>query len=168
MGKPTDLWTLVLQLCFQSSSLQRETQNHTEFQRTAITTHLNEVAEGLLAGRTGEAAVHRMHLHVILQQLQPFERLRTQEAGVGAALRVRQKVVLQRRIAHEALAAEVAGEGVGVATVDPQVQVQLVFVPEGLAAQRAFERTETLPDEKVLQSCVLGLQRKERDQLQRP
>lgn len=48
-----------------------------------------------------------------------------------------------------------AGEGVGVATVDPQVQLQLVFVPEGLPAQGAFERAEALPDEEVLQRRVL-------------
>ena len=67
-----------------------------------------------------------------------------------------QQVVLQGRVTHEALAADVAGEGVGVPAVHPQVLVQLVFVPEGLATVRAFERTEALPDEKVLQCCILG------------
>lgn len=66
-----------------------------------------------------------------------------------------QQVVLQGRVAHEALAANVAGEGVGVPAVDPQVLIQLVFVPEGLATVGAFKRTETLPDEKVLQRCIL-------------
>lgn len=121
-----------------------------------LQTNLDEVREALVAGRTAEAAVHGVDVHVVLQQLQPLERLRTQEAGVGAALCVHQQVVLQRRVAHEALPAAVAGEGVGVAAVDPQVELQLVFVPEGLAAQRAFERPEALPDEEVLQRGILG------------
>lgn len=125
---------------------------------TAVTicpTDLDEVCERLLAGGTGEAAVHRMDLHVVLQQLQSFEGLGTQEAGVVAVVCVLHQMVLQERVAQEALAADVAGEGVSVATVDPQVQLQLVSVPEGLPAQGAFERTEALPDEEVLQRRVL-------------
>lgn len=64
-------------------------------------------------------------------------------------------MVLQGRVTHEALAANVAGKRVRVAAVDPQVLIQLVFIPEGLAAVGAFKRTETLSDEKVLQRCVL-------------
>lgn len=75
-----------------------------------------------------------MDVHMVLQQLQPLKRLLTQKAGVGAVLRVHQQVVLQSRVAHKAFATQVAGEGVGVTAVDPQVQIQLVFVPEGLAA----------------------------------
>lgn len=52
-----------------------------------------------------------------------------------------------------------AGEGVGFPAVDPQVLVQLVFVPEGLAAVGAFKRTETFSDEKVLQRRVLKEER---------
>lgn len=66
-----------------------------------------------------------------------------------------QQMVLQGRVAHEAFAADVAGEGVRIPAVDPQVLIQLVFVPEGLATVGAFKRTETLPDEKVLQRRVL-------------
>lgn len=102
-----------------------------------------------------------MHHHVFFEHVQPFEGFRTQEAGVGAVLRVHQQVVLQGGVAGEAFAAYVAGEGVGVSAVDPQVLVQLLLVPEGLAAVRAFERTETFPDEKVLQRCILG--RRERE-----
>lgn len=64
-------------------------------------------------------------------------------------------MVLQGRVAQEALAAEVAGEGVGLAAMDPQVLIQLLFVPEGLATVVALERTEALPDEEVLQRCIL-------------
>lgn len=68
-----------------------------------------------------------------------------------------QQVVLQSRVTHEALVANVAGEVVGVPTVDPQVLIQLVFVSESLAAMGAFERAETLPDKKVLQRCILRI-----------
>lgn len=68
-------------------------------------------------------------------------------------------MVLQRGVAHEALVANVAGEGVGVPTVDPQVLIQLVFVSEGLATVGTFKRTESLPDEKVLQCCILAGER---------
>lgn len=64
-------------------------------------------------------------------------------------------MVLQGRVTHEALAANVAGKGVGVPAVDSQMLIQFVFVPEGLATVSAFKRTETLPDEKVLQCCIL-------------
>lgn len=64
-------------------------------------------------------------------------------------------MVLQGRVTHEALAANVAGEGVGVPAMDPQMLIQFVFVPEGLSTVGAFKRTETLPDEKVLQRRVL-------------
>lgn len=103
-----------------------------------------------------------MDVHVVLQQLQSFESLGAQEAGVGAVVRVLHQVVLQGGVAQEALAADVAGEGVGVAAVDPQVQLQLVLVPEGLPAQGAFERTEALPDEEVLQRRVLTRRQKQR------
>lgn len=74
-----------------------------------------------------------------------------------------QQMVLQARVTHEALAANVAGKGVGVPAVDPQVLIQLVFVPECLATVGAFKRTETLPDEQMLQRCILGrkIQREE-------
>lgn len=68
-------------------------------------------------------------------------------------------MVLQGRVTHEALAANVAGKGEGVPAVDPQVLIQLVFVPEGLATVGAFKRTETLSDEKVLQRCILRWKR---------
>lgn len=74
-------------------------------------------------------------------------------------------MVLQGRVTHEALVANVAGKGVGVPTVDPQVLIQLVFVPEGLAAVGAFKRTETFPDEKVLQCCILGCKRETEEPL---
>ena len=66
-----------------------------------------------------------------------------------------QKMLLQGRVTHKAFAANVAGKGVGVSAVDTQVLIQLVFFPEGLATMGAFKRTETFPDEKVLQRCIL-------------
>lgn len=46
--------------------------------------------------------------------------------------------------------------------------IQLVFVPEGLATVGAFKRTETFPDEKVLQRCILRWEReRERDYYQK-
>lgn len=76
-----------------------------------------------------------------------------------------QQMVLQGRVTHEALAANVAGKGVRVPAVDPQVLIQLVFIPEGLATVGAFERTETLPDEKVLKRCVLTWERETEEPL---
>lgn len=70
-------------------------------------------------------------------------------------------MVLQGRVAHEAFAANVAGKGVGVPAVDPQMLIQPVFVPEGLATVGAFKRTETLPDEKMLQCCILRWKREQ-------
>lgn len=96
-----------------------------------------------------------MHPYVVFEQVQPFKGFWAQETRVGAVLRVHQQMVLQGRVAHEAFAADVAGEGVRIPAVDPQVLIQLVFVPEGLATVGAFKRTETLPDEKVLQRRVL-------------
>lgn len=118
-------------------------------------TNLNKVSECLFADGTAKAAVHSVHTHVILQELQLLERFRAQDAGIGAAVRVHQQMVLQGRVTDEALAADVAGEGVGVSAVHPQVLVQLVLVAEGLATVHALERTEALPDEKVLEGCVL-------------
>lgn len=48
-----------------------------------------------------------------------------------------------------------AGKGVGVSAVNPQVVLQLVLVAEGLATVHAFKWTEALPDEKVLEGCIL-------------
>lgn len=96
-----------------------------------------------------------MHPYVVFEQVQPFKGFWAQETRVGAVLRVHQQMVLQGRVAHEAFAADVAGEGVRIPAVDPQVLIQLVFVPEGLATVGAFKRTETLPDKKVLQRRVL-------------
>lgn len=76
-----------------------------------------------------------------------------------------QQMVLQGRVTHEALVANVAGKGVGVPTVDPQVLIQLVFVSEGLATVGAFKRTKTLPDEKVLQRCILACKRETEEPL---
>lgn len=76
-----------------------------------------------------------------------------------------QQMVLQGGVTHEALAADVAGKGVGVPAMDPQVLIQLVFVPEGLATVGAFKRTETLPDEKVLQRCILTCKRETEEAL---
>lgn len=118
-------------------------------------TNLDEVGKCLLAGRTGVAAVHGVHPYVVFEQVQPFKGFWAQETGVGAVLRVHQQMILQGRVAHEALAANVARKGVGVPAVDAQVLIQLVFVPEGLAAVGAFKRAKTLPDEKMLQRCVL-------------
>lgn len=70
-------------------------------------------------------------------------------------------MVLQGQVTHKALAANVAGKGVGVPSVDPQMLIQFVFVPEGLATVGAFKRTETLPDEKMLQCCILRWRREE-------
>ena len=119
-------------------------------------TNLDEVREGFLAGRTGEAAVYCVLFHVLFEHFQPIKDFGAQETGVGSLFRVQHHVVVQRRVADEALVAIVAGEGEGVPAVDPQVLVQLVFVPEGLATVCAFKGTETLPDEKVLQRCILG------------
>lgn len=69
-------------------------------------------------------------------------------------------MIIQGWISHEALAANVAGKGVGFPTMDSQVLFQLVFVPEGLPTVGAFKRTETLPDKKVLQRCILRCKRK--------
>lgn len=102
-----------------------------------------------------------MHAHVLLKQVQPLEGSAAQDAGEGAAVRVHQQVVLQGRVAHEALGANVAGEGVGVPAVHPQVLLQLVFVPEGFAAVGALERPEGLPYEKVLQRRVLQVQNRD-------
>lgn len=74
-------------------------------------------------------------------------------------------MVLQGRVTHEALVANVAGKGVGVPTVDPQVLIQLVFVSEGLATVGTFKRTETLPDEKVLQCCILAYKKETEEPL---
>lgn len=52
-----------------------------------------------------------------------------------------------------------AGEGVGIPAMDPQVLVQLVFVSESLTTVGAFKRTEALSDEKVLQRCILPCKR---------
>lgn len=120
-----------------------------------LLTDLDEVSKCLLAGRTGEAAVHSMHPYVVLEQLQSFKGFRAQETRVGPVFRVHQQMVLQGRVTHEGLAADVAGKGVGVPAVDPQVLVQLFFVPEGLSAVGAFKRTKTFPYEKVLQCCIL-------------
>lgn len=49
--------------------------------------------------------------------------------------------------------------------MDPQVLIQLVFVPESLATVGAFKRTETLPDEKVLQCCILRWKRQKEELL---
>lgn len=45
--------------------------------------------------------------------------------------------------------------------MDPQMLIQFVFVPEGFATVGAFKRTETLPDEKMLQGCILRWRREE-------
>lgn len=58
-----------------------------------------------------------------------------------------QQMILQGRVTDEALAANVAGKGVGVSAVHPQVLVQFVLVSEGLATVHTFKRTEALPDE---------------------
>ena len=97
-----------------------------------------------------------MHAHVLLQEVQLLEGVGAQQAGVRAVVHVQRQVVLKRRVRREALVAQVAGEGVGVAPVHPQVLLQLVLVPEGLAAVRALEGPEALPDEEVLQRCILG------------
>lgn len=76
-----------------------------------------------------------------------------------------QQMFLQGGVTHEALAADVAGKGVGVPAMDPQVLIQLVFVPEGLATVGTFKRTETLPDEKVLQRCILACKRETEEPL---
>lgn len=102
-----------------------------------------------------------MHAHVLLEQVQPLKGFGAQDAGEGAAVRVHQQVVLQGRVAHEALGANVAGEGVGIPAVHPQVLLQLVFVPEGLAAVGALERPEGFPYEKVLQRRVLQVQNRD-------
>lgn len=73
-------------------------------------------------------------------------------------------MVLKGRVTHKALAANVARKGIGVPAMHPQVLIQLVFIPKGLATMGAFKRTETLPDEKVLQCCILRL-KKEREEL---
>lgn len=39
-------------------------------------THLDEVAEGLLAGGTGEAAVHRVHPYVVFEHVKSFKGFR--------------------------------------------------------------------------------------------
>lgn len=96
-----------------------------------------------------------MHPHVLFEQVQPLEGFRAQDAGEGTAVRVHQQVVLQGRVAREAFGADVAGEGVGIPAVHAQVLLQLVFVPEGLAAVGALKRPEGLAYEKVLQRRVL-------------
>lgn len=123
-------------------------------------TNLDEVVKHLLAGRTTVAAIHFVHPHVLFEQVQPLEGFGAQDAGEGAAVRVHQQVVFQGQVAHEALGANVAGEGVGIPTVHPQVLLQLVFVPEGLAAVGALERAEGLPYEKVLQRRILQLHKR--------
>lgn len=102
-----------------------------------------------------------MHPHVLFEQVQPLEGFGAQDTGEGTAVRVHQQVVLQGRVAHEALGADVAGEGVGIPAVHPQVLLQLVFVPEGLATVGALERPEGLPYVKVLQRCVLQVHNRE-------
>lgn len=108
-----------------------------------------------------------MHSYVVFEQVQPFKGFWAQETRVGAVFCVHQQMVLQGRVTHEAFAADVAGEGVRIPAVDPQVLIQLLFVPEGLATVGAFKRTETLPDEKVLQRCVLTWTRGKTEELQR-
>lgn len=118
-------------------------------------TNLDKVSKCLFADRTAEAAVHGVHAYMILQQFQLLKRFRAQDAGIGATVGVHQQMVLQGRVTDEALAADVAGKGVGVSAVHPQVLVQFVLVAEGLATVHAFKRTEALPDEKVLERCIL-------------
>lgn len=60
-----------------------------------------------------------------------------------------------------------AGEGVGFAAVDPKVLIQPVLVPEGFATVGALVRAEALPDEEVLQCCILRRERKMRNDYQR-
>lgn len=105
-----------------------------------------------------------MHPYMVFEQVQPFKCFWAKETRVGAVLCVHQQMVLQGRVIHETLAANVAGEGIGFPAVDTQVLIQLVFVPEGLATVGAFKRTETLSDEKVLQRRILRW-RKEREEL---
>lgn len=98
---------------------------------------------------------------MLFEQVQPLEGFGAQDAGEGTAVRVHQQVVLQGRVTHEGLCADVAGEGVGIPAVHPQVLLQLFFVPEGLAAVGALERPEGLPYEKVLQCRVLQVHNRE-------
>lgn len=132
--------------------------------RHQTSTNLDKVVKHLLAGGATVAAVHLVHPHVLFEQVQPLEGLGAQDAGEGSAVCVHQQVVFQGRVAHEALGADVAGEGVGIPAVHPQVLLQLVFVPEGLAAVGALERSEGLPYEKVLQRSVLQVHNRERSE----
>lgn len=96
-----------------------------------------------------------MDAYMVFEEVQPFKSFWAQETRIGAILCVHQEMIIQGRISREALAANVAGKGVGFPTMDSQVLFQLVFVPEGLPTVGAFKRTETLPDKKVLQRCIL-------------
>lgn len=91
---------------------------------------------------------------MVFEEVQPFKSFWAQETRIGAILCVYQEMIIQGRISREALAANVAGKGVGFPTMD-SLLLQLVFVPEGLPTVCAFKRTETLPDKKVLQRCIL-------------
>lgn len=71
-------------------------------------------------------------------------------------------MVLQSRVADEALAADVAGKGVSVPAVHAQVLIQLVLVTEGLSTVCTLKWTEALPDEKVLEGCILLHKRQQR------
>lgn len=124
-------------------------------------TNLDKVVKHLLACRTTVAAVHLVHPHMLFEQVQPLKVFRAQDAGEGTAVRVHQQVVLQGRVAHEVLSADMAGEGVGITAVHAQVLLQLICVPEGLAAVGALERPEGLPYEKVLQCRVLQVHKRE-------
>lgn len=73
-------------------------------------------------------------------------------------------MILQGRVTREALAANVTGKAVGVPSMDPQMLIQFVFVPESFATVGALKGTETLPDEKMLQCRVLRWEKKREEQ----
>lgn len=118
-------------------------------------TDLDEVSKSLFTRRTGESAIYCMNSNMIFEQVQLFKGFWAQETGVRAVFRVHQQMVLQSRVTHEALRTNVAGEGIGISAMDPQVLLQFVFFTESFATVSAFERTKTLSDEEVSQRCIL-------------
>ncbi len=81
------------------------------------------------------------------EQVQSVIGLGTEEAGVGALIRVQLQVILERRVRQEALTTLMAHVTAAVPPVVPHVLVQLVFIPKGFPALRTFKGSKGLTDE---------------------
>lgn len=97
-----------------------------------------------------------MNGHVIFQQIKAVKGFWAKNARVSLLVRVELHVALQGCTADEALVTEVTGQrAVPLPPMEAQVLVQFVLLAEGLPALQAFKRPERLPNEQMLQSCIL-------------